>query len=149
MGVLTAALKLFHMCHQETYFGGTSKVGQGSSEFLGAVWVGQGVTPEIASGLRHEMVSNLQVSGEMVPRTWLMPNSLAVLMVFGAGCFGPRGFSTGKESVPHHPHPLAHSHLGRMARHFVGSKTVPAQQNSNTESNLPYEQLKTAACLFA
>lgn len=92
---------------------------------------------EIASGLGQEMVSNLQVSGEMVPKIWLMPNSLAVLTVFGIDCFDPDGFGTGKGSAPHNPHPLAHSHLGRMARYFVGSKTVPAQQNSNTESTLP------------
>ena len=92
---------------------------------------------KIASGLEQETVSNLQVSGEMAPKIWLMPNSLAVLMVFGVDYFGPHGFSTGKEPAPHNPHPPAHSHVGGMARHFVGSKTVPAQQNSNTESNLP------------
>lgn len=46
------------------------------------------------------MVSNLRVSGEMVPKTGLRPNSLAVLMVFGVDCFGSRGFSRGRVCPP-------------------------------------------------
>lgn len=51
------------------------------------MWGGARRYSDIASGLGQEMILNLQVSGEMVPKIWLRPDSLAVLMVFGVDLF--------------------------------------------------------------
>lgn len=77
---------------------------------------------ESASGPGQETVSYLPGGGEVVPRIWLIPVSLAVLTVCAANyCFGPHGFSKGKgcegvTMVLLLPHAPAHSQLGRKAK---------------------------------